>query len=99
MSRIGSLPRAILNFEQYEKESIGAAWTRFSVLIHSGLDLSLPDNMLLDLFCSSLDIEADLYLDMIVGGSFVHKTMMEQKKILAHILEKYTSSIIRIKLL
>ena len=24
MSRIGSLPRAILDFEQYEKESIGA---------------------------------------------------------------------------
>jgi len=26
MSRIDSLPRAILNFEQREKESIGAAW-------------------------------------------------------------------------
>jgi hypothetical protein len=25
MSRIGSLPRAILDFEQYKKESIGAA--------------------------------------------------------------------------
>jgi hypothetical protein len=26
MSRIGSLPRAILEFEQHEKESIGSAW-------------------------------------------------------------------------
>ena len=26
MSHIDSLPRAILNFEQHEKESIGAAW-------------------------------------------------------------------------
>ena len=34
MSLINSLPRAILDFEQYEKESIGAAWVRFSALIH-----------------------------------------------------------------
>ena len=47
MSRIDSLPRAILNFEQREKESIGAAWVRFSALIHTGLDLSLPDSILL----------------------------------------------------
>ena len=99
MSRIISLPRVIFDFEQREKESIGAAWAMFSMLIHSSLDLSLPDSVLLDLFCSGLDIEADLYLDMIVGGSFVHKTMMEQKKILAHILEKHASSVIRTKLL
>jgi len=47
MSRIGSLPRAILDFEQYDKESIGAAWARFSALIHTSPDLSLPDNILL----------------------------------------------------
>ena len=29
ISRIGSLPREILNFEQREKESIGAAWLDF----------------------------------------------------------------------
>ena len=46
MSRIGSLPRAILDFEQREKESIGAAWVWFSALIHAGPDLSLPDNIL-----------------------------------------------------
>ena len=47
MSCIDSLPRAILDFEQCEKESIGAAWARFLVLIHSGPDLSLPDSILL----------------------------------------------------
>jgi hypothetical protein len=46
-SCIVSLPRAILDFEQYEKESIGAAWTRFSALIHIDPDLSLPNSILL----------------------------------------------------
>jgi hypothetical protein len=45
ISRIDSLPRVILNFEQY-KESIGAAWARFSMLIHAGPNLSLPDGVL-----------------------------------------------------
>ena len=58
------------------------------MLIHAGPDLSLPDSVLLHLFYLDLDIEAALCLDMTVGGSFTHKTMMEQKKILAHILEK-----------
>ena len=42
-----SLPMVILYFEQYEKESIGAAWARVSALIHADLDLSLPDSILL----------------------------------------------------
>jgi len=33
MSHIDSLQRAILDFEQYQKEPIGAAWARFSMLI------------------------------------------------------------------
>jgi hypothetical protein len=36
MSRIGSLPRAMLEFEQPEKESIGSAWAWFSTLLHAG---------------------------------------------------------------
>jgi len=67
------------------------------MLIHSGPDLSLPDSVLLHLFCSGLDIEAALYLDMTIGGSFTHKTTMEQKKVLVHILEKHASSIIEPK--
>ena len=50
MCRIGSLPRAILDFEQGEKESVGAAWARFSMLLHNGPDLSLPDSVQLHLF-------------------------------------------------
>ena len=64
MSRIESLPRAILDFERYEKESIGAAWARFSKLIHAGPDLSLPNDMILHLFCLGIYMEADLCLNM-----------------------------------
>jgi hypothetical protein len=47
MSHIVSLPRETLDFEQYEKESIGVAWARFSALIHASPDLSLLDRILL----------------------------------------------------
>ena len=67
------------------------------MLIHADPDLSLPYSVLLHLFCSGLDIEAALYLDMTIGGSFTHKTMMEQNKILAHILETHASSIVEPK--
>jgi hypothetical protein len=67
------------------------------MLIHVGLDLFLPNSVLLHLFCSGLDIEAALYLDMTVRGSFAHKTMTEQRKILARILEKHASSVVEPK--
>ena len=35
MSHIVSLPRAILDFDQYEKEYIAVAWARFLALIHA----------------------------------------------------------------
>jgi hypothetical protein len=82
MSCINSLSRAILNFEQNEKESIGVAWARVSMLIHADPNLSLLDSVLLHLFCLGLDIEAALCLDMTVGGSFTHKTTTNQRKIL-----------------
>jgi hypothetical protein len=97
MSHIGSLPRAILNFEQREKESIAVAWARFSMLIHVGPDLSLPDGIILRLFCSGLDIDADLCLDMTAGGHFTHKPMTEQVEFLEYFIAKHSSSVIRTK--
>jgi hypothetical protein len=47
LPRIIPLPRIILDFERHKKESIGAAWARFSVLIHVSPDLSLSDSILL----------------------------------------------------
>jgi len=43
--RIDSLPIDILDFEQLEKESIGAAWARFSRLLASIPDMSIPDEV------------------------------------------------------
>jgi hypothetical protein len=71
---IGSLPRVILDFEQHE-ESIGAAWAQFLMLIHADPDLSLPDGMILCLFCSGLDIDADLCLDVTAKGRFTQKKL------------------------
>jgi hypothetical protein len=53
---INSLLIDILNFEQLEKESIGAAWARFLRLLASSPDLSIPDDVSLNTFCSGLDI-------------------------------------------
>jgi hypothetical protein len=97
MSRIGSLPKGVLDFEQYEKQSIGAAWARFSVLIHIDPDLSLPNSILLRLFCLGIDIDADLCLDMAIRGRFTHKPMTEQVEFLEHFIAKHTSSVIRTK--
>ena len=95
ISHIISLPRAILDFEQNEKESIGADWASFSMLIQADLDLSLPDGILLHLFCSGINIDADLCLDITVGGQFTHKTMMEQVKFLENFLERHNSSVMK----
>ena len=86
MSPIVFVPRVILDFEQREKESIGVAWARFSTLMYAGLDLSLPDGVLLCLFCSGLDIDADLCLDVTARGCFTHKPMTEQVKFLENFL-------------
>jgi hypothetical protein len=89
MSCIDSLPRAILNFEQHKKESIGAAWARFLALIHAGLDLSLPDSILLRLFYLGMD--GNLCLDMTVGGRLTHKTITEQVESLS---TSYTNTLL-----
>jgi hypothetical protein len=99
MSRIDSLPMAIFDFEQCEKESVGAAWSKFSALIHTGLDLSLPNSILLHLFCLGIDIKANLCLDVTAEGRFTHKPMTKQVKYLKKFLESYTSPIMRTKTL
>jgi hypothetical protein len=97
MSRIISLPRVIFDFEQREKESIGASWVRFSMLIHATPDLSLPDSILQRLFCLGINTHADLCLDMTARGRFTHKPMTEQVKFLENFIDRHTSSVIRIK--
>lgn len=96
-SYIHFVPRAIRDFEQNEKESIGAAWARFSKLILASPDLSVPRSLLLQLFFSGLDTFAALSLDKTAGGSFIQKSTTEQRKILDHILEKHASPVVKPK--
>jgi hypothetical protein len=60
ISRIASLRKEILNFHQDEKETLVAAWARFSQLTHAGPDLSIPDHMLLQHFWLGLSKESDI---------------------------------------
>ena len=47
LSRIYALRTKILTFRQNDKESIGVAWARFTLLVQSGPDLSLSEHLLL----------------------------------------------------
>ena len=84
---INSLPIDILDFEQLEKESICAAWARFLCLLASTPDLSIPNDVSLNIFCSSLDMESALKLDFAAGGSFAQTTPAEGRGILDSFLE------------
>ena len=86
-SQLIALRKDIICFQQNEKQSIGAAWARFLLLVKSGPVLSLPDYVLLEHFYSGLDMDSASYLDMTVGGSFAHKTLAEGMEILEIITE------------
>ena len=83
---IDSLPTDILDFEQLE-ESIGAAWARFSRLLASMPDMSIPDEVSLEVFYSGLDMETALELDDASEGWFAHTTPEEERDILDSFLE------------
>jgi hypothetical protein len=85
--RINSLPIDILDFEQLEKEFIGAPWARFLRLSASSLDLSIPDDVSLNIFCSGLDMKSALNLNISAGGSFAQTTLAEGREILNSFLD------------
>ena len=82
LSRIATLRIEILTFQQKEKETLGAAWARFTNLINTSPNLSLPDHVLLHHYHLGLSKEAALHLDISSGGSFSHKTISEGTAIL-----------------
>nr|CAD39877.2 OSJNBb0058J09.16 [Oryza sativa Japonica Group] len=87
ITRITAFRVEILSFKQIKNESIGATWSRFTNLVQSGPTLSLPEYVLLQYFHTGLDKESAFYLDITVGGSFMHKTPSEGRTILDRILE------------
>jgi hypothetical protein len=83
--RINSLPIDILGFKQL-KESIGAAWARFLHLLASSPDLSVPEDVLLNIFCSGLGMKSALNLDIAARGLFAQITPTEGREILDFLL-------------
>ena len=88
LSRICALRTEILTFRQNDKESIGVAWARFTLLVKSGPDLSLPEHLLLQLFYAGLDKESAHHLDLTSGGSFAHLTPTKSREVLDKILDR-----------
>ena len=76
----------ILAFEQLEKETIGAAWARFSRLLASCPDWSIPDDVSLHIFYTGLDMESADDLNIAAGGLFTHQSQTEGREILDRIL-------------
>jgi hypothetical protein len=91
LNRTNSLSFEILNFEQIEKGSIGAAWARFLCLLASHPDFSIHDDVSLYIFCSCLDMDAALDLDITTRRLFAHKTLTEGRKFLDSLLENSSS--------
>lgn len=87
MSRVVTLRLKILSFKQLEKESLGAAWARFTNSLASGPDLGIPEPILLQHFIMGLDVELAKFLDTSSGASFAHLTPSEGKVVLGKILE------------
>jgi len=88
LSGICVLQTKILTFRQNDKELIGVAWARFTLLAKSGPDLSLPEHLLLQHFYAGLDKEFAHHLDLISGGSFAHLTPTESREVLDKILDR-----------
>jgi len=88
LSHTASLRSEILAFEQLEKETIGAAWARFSRLLASSPDWSIPDDVSLHIFYTGLDMDSADDLDIAIGGSFTHRSPIEGREILDRILRK-----------
>ena len=91
--KITNLRIEVLQFQQKEKETFGAAWARFSSLTNSGSNIALTNHVLHHHFYHGLNKEGALHLDIASGGSFSHKLISEGKAILEKILENtpYTS--------
>jgi hypothetical protein len=79
---------SIAFFKQDEKETLGAAWARFSLLVKSDPVLLILNPLLLHTFYKILDKDSADYLDFITGGVSLHKIPAKDSKILGHISKK-----------
>ena len=65
---------------------MASAWNRFTTLLASGPDHSLPDPILLQHFYKGLSRESRKLLDTTSGGSFLHVSSEKARLIIDQIL-------------
>jgi hypothetical protein len=82
-----ALWRDILGFQHGEKETLGAAWERFSHLVKSCPIPSIPEHVTLQHLYMCFDKESATNLDMSSRGSFYQKSMTEGKEFLDRITQ------------
>ena len=71
---------SIMFFQQNEKETLGATWARFSLLVKSDPTMSTLNPLVLWKFKRSLDKESADHLNSITGGVPLHMFPAEVKK-------------------
>jgi hypothetical protein len=86
-SPLVDLHMEVLGFRQKEKETLGAAWARFSDLNMSSPNLELSELMLLQHFRRGLSKESAQSLDISSGGAFTNLTPSEGRNVFNKILE------------
>ena len=77
ISKLVSHRKEVLNFRQLEEESLGTSWDHFNDLIITGLDLAIPDPMLLQHFYMGLSKDSTQTLDQASRGAFLHLSAMK----------------------
>jgi hypothetical protein len=97
--KIVSLRIEVLNFRQLEEESLGTSWDYFNELIVTGLDLAIPDPMLLQHFYVGLSKDSRKSLDLASRGAFLHQSPSEARSMLNMISEKTLCTIIHYEFL
>jgi hypothetical protein len=85
--RVITLQVEVLSFHKGKKKFNSAAWARFLLLTQSCPNLCIPNHVLLQHFHLGLSKNSTVYLNIIVGGSFMHKTSAEERDIRDQILE------------
>jgi len=86
VEKVAKLWFEIIGFKQLDKESLGKAWDRFDSFVNSRPNLALPEPMLLQHFFLGRNNKNREYLNLALGGAFMHITVDHAKNILTNIL-------------
>jgi hypothetical protein len=98
ISQIIDLRVKVLTIKQELEESLASCCNRFSTLLASSPDLSLPDPILLQHFYKGLSRDSRKLLDTTSGGSFLHVSSKKARLILDQILSTELDNLLEVEL-